>query len=121
MDRDAYSHPWDPGKVIGIYSSNDLEKKMNAASTVSRLVILYFTATWCGPCRFISPVYTSLASKYPKVVFLKTDIDEGKDVAAKWNVSSVPAFFFIKNHKVVDKVIGADKNSLEQKISEHSG
>ncbi|MED6109186.1 hypothetical protein PIB30_031184 [Stylosanthes scabra] len=107
------------GQVIGIHSAGELEKKLSAASKTSRLAVLYFTATWCGPCRFISPVYTSLAGKYPKVVFLKVDIDKAPDVAGSWNVSSVPTFFFIKNGKEVDSVVGADNNALERKIAQH--
>ncbi|KAF2317529.1 hypothetical protein GH714_023983 [Hevea brasiliensis] len=80
------------GQVIGIHSTSELETKLNAASRTSRLAILYFTATWCGPCRYISPLFTNLATKYPKTVFLKVDIDEARDVAAKWNISSVPTF-----------------------------
>ncbi|XP_022725958.1 TPR repeat-containing thioredoxin TDX [Durio zibethinus] len=109
------------GQVIGIHSTSELETKLNAATRTSRLVILYFTATWCGPCRFISPLYTSLAAKYSKVVFLKVDIDAGRDVAACWNISSVPTFFFIRNGKEVDKVVGADKSSLERKIAQYAG
>lgn len=107
------------GQVIGVHSLGELETKLNAASRASRLAILYFTATWCGPCRFISPLFTSLAAKYTKVVFLKVDIDEARDVAARWNVSSVPTFFFIRDGKEVDKLIGADKGVLERKIAEH--
>ncbi|KAM3246302.1 TPR repeat-containing thioredoxin TDX isoform X1 [Capsicum annuum] len=109
------------GKIVGIHSVSELETKLNAASAASRLAILYFTATWCGPCRFISPFYTSLPGKYPKVAFLKADIDEARDVASRWNVSSVPAFFFIKDGKEVDRVVGADKNSLEKKIAQYGG
>lgn len=109
------------GEVISIHSVSELEPKLNAASKTARLAILYFTATWCGPCRMISPLYTSLAGKYPKVVFLKVDIDEAKDVAARWNISSVPTFFFLKNGKEVDKVVGADKSALERKIAQHAG
>lgn len=94
---------------------------LNAASRSSRLAVQYFTATWCGPCRMISPLYTSLAAKYPKVVFLKVDIDEARDAAARWNVSSVPTFFFIRNGKEIEKVVGADKGSLEKKISLYAG
>ncbi|KAG5536273.1 hypothetical protein RHGRI_023899 [Rhododendron griersonianum] len=109
------------GQVIGIPSAGELEKMLNAASRSSRLAVLYFTATWCGPCRMISPLYTSLAAKYPKVVFLKVDIDEARDAAARWTVSSVPTFFFIRNGKEIDKVVGADKGSLEKKISLYAG
>lgn len=119
-DPDSASDSND-GKIVGIHSVSELETKLNAASAASRLAILYFTATWCGPCRFISPFYTSLPGKYPKVAFLKADIDEARDVASRWNVSSVPAFFFIKDGKEVDRVVGADKNSLEKKIAQYGG
>ncbi|KAA8542848.1 hypothetical protein F0562_024000 [Nyssa sinensis] len=108
------------GHVIGIHSASELDTTLNAASRTSRLAILYFTASWCGPCRFISPLYTTLAGKYPKVVFLKVDIDDARDVAARWNISSVPTFFFMKNGKEVDKVVGADKSSLERKIAQYA-
>lgn len=109
------------GQVLSIHSSNELETKFKAASSLSRLVIMYFTATWCGPCRFMAPLYKGLAEKHRKVVFLKVDIDELGDVARRWNVSSVPTFFFVKNGKEIDKVVGADKSGLERKIAEHAG
>lgn len=105
---------------MGIHSRSELETKLNAAAKLSRLSVLYFTATWCGPCRLISPVYASLAGKYPNVVFLKVDIDEARDVASQWHVSSVPAFFFIKDGKEVDKIVGADKSSLERMIAQYA-
>lgn len=108
------------GEVIGIHSTSELDKMLNAASRTSRLAVLYFTATWCGPCRVISPFFSSLAGKYPKVVFLKVDIDEARDVAARWNISSVPTFFCIRNGKELDKVVGADKNALERKIAQYA-
>ncbi|KAG6752857.1 hypothetical protein POTOM_042897 [Populus tomentosa] len=120
QEREALS-ALNEGQVIGIHSARELDPKLNAASKTSRLAILYFTATWCGPCRMISPIFTSLAAKYPKVVFLKVDIDEAREVASSWNISSVPTFYFTKNGKEIDKVVGADKNGLERKIEQHAG
>ncbi|XVF37826.1 hypothetical protein REPUB_Repub20aG0044400 [Reevesia pubescens] len=120
-EQESRSGVWEYGQVIGIHSSRELETKLNSTTRTSRLVILYFTATWCGPCRLISPLYTSLAAKYANVVFLKVDIDEARDVAARWNVSSVPTFFFIRNGKEVDKVVGADNSTLERKIAQYAG
>ncbi|CAN8270244.1 unnamed protein product [Cochlearia groenlandica] len=108
------------GQVISIHTTSELEAKKNAAKKASRLMILYFTATWCGPCRYMSPLYSTLATQHPRVVFLKVDIDEANEVAAAWNISSVPTFCFIRDGKEVDKVVGADKGSLEQKITQHS-
>ncbi|KAL4557340.1 hypothetical protein LXL04_035515 [Taraxacum kok-saghyz] len=108
------------GEVVGIHKAIELETRLTASSKSNQLVILYFTATWCGPCRFMAPVYAKMAEKYKKVVFLKMDIDEVRDVAAKWNISSVPCFFFTKNGKEIDKVVGADKTSLESKIAKYA-
>ncbi|KAK6148230.1 hypothetical protein DH2020_019142 [Rehmannia glutinosa] len=108
------------GQVIRIESANELGIKLNAATKTRRLAIVYFTATWCGPCRYIAPVYEKLAAEYPKVVFLKIDIDEAMDATAEWNISSIPSFYLSKNGEVVDKVVDVDMNSLEKKIAQHA-
>ncbi|KAK4488995.1 hypothetical protein RD792_004786 [Penstemon davidsonii] len=90
------------------------------ACKLRRLAIIYFMATWCGPCRYMSPEYTSLAVMYPKVVFLKVDIDEATDVALAYKVSSIPNFFFVIEGKQIDQLVTVDKNTLVEKIAQHS-
>lgn len=104
------------GTVVTIDSSKEVDTKLKSASKLWRLSILYFTAKWCGPCRMMGPVFTKLAVKYPKVVFLKIDIDQFGSIAQAWRVDSVPTFFFVKQGKEVDKVVGGDKIGLERKI-----
>ncbi|KAL3529474.1 hypothetical protein ACH5RR_008796 [Cinchona calisaya] len=56
-------------------------------------VVYVLKDAWCGPYHYISPIYTSLASRHPKVVFLKADIDdEAIEVDVRWNVSSLPTY-----------------------------
>ncbi|XP_078180043.1 tetraticopeptide domain-containing thioredoxin [Carex rostrata] len=108
------------GQVIVVHSQHDLTTRLKAASNASRLAILYFTATWCGPCKAMAPLFEKLAQKHPQVVFMKLDIDQLGSVAQEWNVTSVPTFFFVKNGKTVDTVVGADKNGLERSIALHA-
>ncbi|KAL5999501.1 hypothetical protein ACLOJK_037786 [Asimina triloba] len=82
-------------------------------------VVVDFTASWCGPCRFITPVLAELAKKLPDVIFLKVDVDELKSVAVDWAIEAMPTFMFLKEGKIVDKVVGARKEELHQKVSKH--
>ncbi|OIT26554.1 thioredoxin h-type, partial [Nicotiana attenuata] len=85
------------------------------------LIVVDFTASWCGPCRFIAPFLSELAQKLPNVTFLKVDVDELKSVATDWAVEAMPTFMFLKEGNIVDKVVGAKKEELQQAIAKHIG
>lgn len=58
--------------------------------------IIDFTATWCGPCQRIAPILDQLAAEYDgKVAIYKVDIDKNRALAKEFNVSSIPAIFYI--------------------------
>ncbi|MGN0076364.1 MAG: thioredoxin [Parafannyhessea sp.] len=70
-------------------------------------VMIDFYADWCGPCRAMGPVVEKLAEKYDgKVKIGKVNSDEEPALAQAFQVMSIPAFFFIKDGKVVDSAIG---------------
>jgi len=60
-----------------------------------------------------------LSETFDNVVFLKIDVDENPDTAAKYNVSAMPTFVFIKGGQVVDRLMGASPARLQELIDEH--
>ncbi|XP_029026234.1 thioredoxin-like [Betta splendens] len=93
---------------------NSAEFKQALSDAGGKLVVVDFTATWCGPCRMIGPVFEELStnSEYSNVVFLKVDVDEASDVSGECNISCMPTFQFFKNGSKVHEFSGADKNKL---------
>ncbi|KAJ1937141.1 hypothetical protein FBU59_004843 [Linderina macrospora] len=79
-------------------------------------VAVDFTATWCGPCRMIGPVFHKLAETTDGVAFASVDVDKVSDVAQKYRVRAMPTFVFIKNGAKVDELTGANKGGLESKL-----
>jgi thioredoxin 1 len=93
-------------RVKAVASSADLKKALGAAG--KKLVVVDFFATWCGPCKQIAPAFAELSGQHKKVVFLKVDVDQCKDLAASYGVSSMPTFLFLRNGKVLSKLAGAN-------------
>ena len=61
----------------------------------------------------IAPLFKELSDEYPNVVFLKVDVDDNPDTAAKYGVSAMPTFVFIKKGEVVDRLMGANPAALK--------
>ncbi|XP_059279049.1 thioredoxin H-type 1 [Lycium ferocissimum] len=108
------------GQVIGCHKVEEWKEHFQKGVETKKLVVVDFTASWCGPCRFIAPVLADIAKKMPHVIFLKVDIDELKTVAEEWNVEAMPTFVFLKDGKEVDRVVGAKKEELQQTIVKHA-
>uniref|UniRef100_A0A7S3I681 Thioredoxin n=1 Tax=Favella ehrenbergii TaxID=182087 RepID=A0A7S3I681_9SPIT len=84
----------------------------------NKLVVVDFTATWCGPCQRIAPFFTELATKNPDVEFVKVDVDECDEVAASCGVQSMPTFHFYKDGKMIHSFSGANSDVLASKVAE---
>ncbi|XP_068127449.1 thioredoxin-like [Hyperolius riggenbachi] len=80
----------------------------------SKLVVVDFTATWCGPCKMIAPVFEDMSKQYPDVLFIKVDVDDAQDVSTFCSVSCMPTFQFYKDGKKVDEFSGANKEKLAE-------
>ncbi|XP_069818203.1 thioredoxin-like [Dendropsophus ebraccatus] len=81
-----------------------------------KLIVVDFTASWCGPCQRIAPFYESLAATYPGVLLYKVDVDEASEIAGECGIRAMPTFFFYKGGNKVDEMCGADQCELETKV-----
>lgn len=78
--------------------------------------VLYFTASWCPPCKKIGPVYEGLSKKFTDVAFGKIDVDENSDAALDFEISAVPTFVMFEGEHATEKFSGADEEKLERHI-----
>ncbi|MCR5329285.1 MAG: thioredoxin [Saccharofermentans sp.] len=81
-------------------------------------VLVDFWAEWCGPCRMLGPVISSIAEKYDgKIKVCKVNVDDAMEVAEKYFISSIPAVKIFKGGEVVEESIGfVPQPKLEQLI-----
>ena len=82
-----------------------------------KLVVVDFTATWCGPCQRIAPAFAAMADEMPNVVFIKVDVDENDETAAACGISAMPTFQFYKGGAKADEMQGANEAGLREKIA----
>lgn len=81
--------------------------------------VIDFYATWCGPCRMISPLFDQLRDKYSgKVNFRRVDVDAEGDVARQYGIEAMPTFVFLDaSGQEVDRIVGADADALSDKVA----
>lgn len=72
-----------------------------------KTVLVDFWATWCGPCRMIAPVLEEVAKERPDVTVCKVDVDEERELALEYGVSSIPTLLVFRDGKLVNQSIGA--------------
>ena len=81
-------------------------------------MIVDFWATWCGPCRMISPILDELEEELKdQITVVKVNVDDADEIAAQYRIMSIPTLLFVKNGQIVDKTVGAmPKPALLEKI-----
>ncbi|XP_054275668.1 thioredoxin domain-containing protein 2-like [Macrosteles quadrilineatus] len=98
-----------------VMSDAYFDDQLNEANQKKQLVVISFLAKQCEHCRAIAPFIEEYAKKCNEAIFLEVDVDEQKNIAARYQVNEVPTFKFIKNGKE-ETVIGANKEDLKIKF-----
>ncbi|KAH6958435.1 thioredoxin-like protein [Fusarium avenaceum] len=92
-------------------------------STTDKAVLVDCFATWCGPCKAISPILNKLSEQdalSKSIHFVKFDVDELPDLTADLGVRAMPTFFVFKNGDKVDQLVGADPQALQTMLAKHA-
>lgn len=99
--------------VISINSNNFSQEVLQS----DKPVLVDFFATWCGPCKMLSPIVDELADAHPEVKVCKIDVDQNQDLAQQFQVMSIPTLILFKGGQAASKVVGLQsKSALEQLI-----
>lgn len=102
-----------------VTKSDNAKSKFDAILKDNQLVLVDYYASWCGPCKQMSPVIDAVAKQFPKVIFLKVDVDQFSNVAT--GIKSIPVLRFFKNGKQVYSQPGRKSQSeLVDLIKKHA-
>ncbi len=83
------------------------EKEFHEKILKSNMAIVDFNATWCPPCKILTPIMSEVEKSFPAVVFAGLDVDQNQMTAAAYNVMSIPTVILFKNGVEVDRFVGA--------------
>jgi thioredoxin 1 len=106
------------------FSKNNLYKFSQTYS--DKLILIYFTATWCGPCKQIAPFFAKKKKEYKDtnkdVLFKKIDVDDDdySDLCEELSVSAMPTFLFLRNCNIINKVVGNDEEAITEILNIYS-
>ena len=99
--------------IIEITSKDQFDEAVKSET----LTVVDFWAIWCGPCRVLKPLLHKIAGEHPEIQLLTVDVDANQELAAQYDINSIPAVFMFKNGEIVDSFVGVmPENEILEKI-----
>ncbi len=85
----------------------------------SHPVLVDFWATWCGPCKALAPKLEEISQVYGgKVKFAKMDVDQNREVPARFGIRGIPTLILFKNGKMLDQIVGNQPREVIEELLE---
>lgn len=88
---------------VTVITKNNFEELVMKSN---KTVLLDFWATWCGPCRMLSPTVDEIAEENPEIFVGKINVDEENAIASAFGITSIPTLVIIKNGKITAQSVG---------------
>lgn len=102
--------------IVHIKELDELKTLINGKGKIA----VDFFATWCGPCKRISPEFERLSNEesMKEWTFVKIDVDEAEEIAAEYSISQMPTFMFFKNGALADRYADSGLENLMKRLTE---
>ena len=98
---------------MGICVMNVSDDDFNDVVASNKLVAVDFFATWCGPCRALSPYIDELSINHHNILFAKANIEETQIMANELNIKSLPCVIIFENGKEIHRIVGFNKPKIQ--------
>ena len=89
--------------MVKVIDNSNFESEVLASG---KTCLIDFYATWCGPCKMMSPVIDEIAEENPDVMVGKVDVDEAGEIAMQFGIMSIPTIIVFKNGEVAETFVG---------------
>lgn len=96
-------------------------ESMFAAAITKPLVLVDFYASWCNPCRVLTPLLDEMSksNKYSSVIFTKVDVDKMDSIAERYRVTAMPTLILLQYGKEVARIVGVDKEKIIRTLEKY--